>query len=75
MTQSQRAAAFRLLHERPGVFVIPNPWDAGTARVLAGLGFEVLATTSSRRDAEGSVTREQALSCDAAAPRSLFRTR
>jgi len=68
MTQSERAAAFRLLHERPGVFVIPNPWDAGTARVLAGLGFEALATTSSglaftlgRRDAEGAVTRQQAL--------------
>ena len=68
MTQSERAAAFRLLHERPGAFVIPNPWDAGTARVLAGLGFEALATTSSglaytlgRRDAEGAVTREEAL--------------
>src|SRR5215470_11870131 len=68
MTQSERAAAFRLLHERPGAFVIPNPWDAGTARILAALGFEALATTSSgyafslgRRDAEGAVTREQAL--------------
>ena len=68
MTQSERATAFRLLHERPGAFVIPNPWDAGTACVLAGLGFEALATTSSgfaftlgRRDAEGAVTREEAL--------------
>ncbi|HKA48610.1 MAG TPA: isocitrate lyase/phosphoenolpyruvate mutase family protein [Candidatus Dormibacteraeota bacterium] len=68
MTQFERGAAFRLLHERPGAFVIPNPWDAGTAQVLAGLGFEALATTSSglaftlgRRDAEGAVTREQAL--------------
>ncbi len=68
MTQFQRAAAFRLLHERPGAFVIPNPWDAGTARMLAGLGFEALATTSSglaatlgRRDAEGAVTRDETL--------------
>ena len=68
MTQSERAVAFRLLHERPGAFVIPNPWDAGTARMLAGLGFEALATTSSglaftlgRRDAEGAVTRQEAL--------------
>lgn len=45
-TQAQKAAAFRALHERPGVFVIPNPWDAGTARLLAALGFEALATTS-----------------------------
>jgi 2-methylisocitrate lyase-like PEP mutase family enzyme len=68
MTQSERAEAFRRLHERPGAFVIPNPWDAGTARILASLGFEALATTSSglayslgRRDAEGAVTREEAL--------------
>src|SRR5580692_7739336 len=38
--------AFRALHERPGAFIIPNPWDAGTARLLAALGFEALATTS-----------------------------
>lgn len=68
MTQTERATAFRRLHERPGAFVIPNPWDAGTARVLAGLGFEALATTSSglaftlgRRDAEGVVRRDEAL--------------
>lgn len=68
MTQSEKAAAFRLLHERSGAFVIPNPWNAGTAQVLAGLGFEALATTSSglaftlgRHDAEGAVTREEAL--------------
>jgi 2-methylisocitrate lyase-like PEP mutase family enzyme len=46
-TQAELAQAFRELHERPGVFIIPNPWDVGTARVLAGLGFEALATTSS----------------------------
>mgnify|MGYP001156570495 FL=1 len=39
-------AAFRALHERPGAFVIPNPWDVGSARFLAALGFEALATTS-----------------------------
>lgn len=45
-TQFQKAAAFRALHERDGAFVIPNPWDIGTARLLAHLGFEALATTS-----------------------------
>jgi 2-methylisocitrate lyase-like PEP mutase family enzyme len=47
MTQRERAERFRALHERGGAFVIPNPWDAGSARLLAGLGFEALATTSS----------------------------
>ncbi|HEY1369097.1 MAG TPA: isocitrate lyase/phosphoenolpyruvate mutase family protein [Gaiellaceae bacterium] len=45
-TQQQRAEAFQALHES-GTFVIPNPWDAGSARVLEALGFEALATTSS----------------------------
>jgi 2-methylisocitrate lyase-like PEP mutase family enzyme len=45
-TQAEKGAAFRALHERPGCFIIPNPWDAGTARLLAALGFEALATTS-----------------------------
>jgi 2-methylisocitrate lyase-like PEP mutase family enzyme len=45
-TQADKAEAFRALHERPGAFIIPNPWDAGTARLLASLGFEALATTS-----------------------------
>lgn len=44
--RSGKATAFRALHGRPGAFVIPNPWDAGTARILAALGFEALATTS-----------------------------
>ncbi len=44
--QAAKAAAIRALHARPGAFVIPNPWDAGTARILAGFGFEALATTS-----------------------------
>src|SRR5215470_2452625 len=43
---AEKAAAFRALHARPGAFIIPNPWDAGTARLLASLGFEALATTS-----------------------------
>jgi 2-methylisocitrate lyase-like PEP mutase family enzyme len=68
MTVSQRdkAARFRALHEEPGTFVIPNPWDAGSARVLSGLGFVALATSSGasagmlgRRD--GKVTRAEAL--------------
>ena len=45
-TQEQKAADFRELHEG-GVFIIPNPWDAGSARVLEALGFKALATTSS----------------------------
>ena len=46
LTQSEKARAFRALHERQGAFIIPNPFDAGTARLLAHLGFEALATTS-----------------------------
>lgn len=45
-THLEKAAAFRALHERPGAFIIPNPWDAGTAKLLAVMGFEALATTS-----------------------------
>ena len=45
-TQAEKGDAFRALHEREGAFIIPNPWDVGTARLLAGLGFEALATTS-----------------------------
>jgi 2-methylisocitrate lyase-like PEP mutase family enzyme len=45
-TQREKALAFQALH-RDGVFVIPNPWDAGSAKVLAALGFQALATTSS----------------------------
>jgi len=63
-TQQQKAEAFVALHQRPGCFVIPNPWDAGTAKMLAGLGFEALATTSAgvsfilgRRDGVGEVSR------------------
>lgn len=45
-SQMEKASAFRTLHGRAGAFVIPNPWDAGTARLLEALGFEALATTS-----------------------------
>jgi len=45
-TPLEKSIAFRALHERPGAFVIPNPWDAGTAKLFASLGFEALATTS-----------------------------
>jgi 2-methylisocitrate lyase-like PEP mutase family enzyme len=45
-TQMEKAELFRALHERPGAFIIPNPWDAGTAKLLAAMGFEALATTS-----------------------------
>ncbi|MEX1993225.1 MAG: isocitrate lyase/phosphoenolpyruvate mutase family protein [Steroidobacteraceae bacterium] len=45
-TQLQKAEAFRALHARKAAFIIPNPWDLGTARILERLGFEALATTS-----------------------------
>jgi 2-methylisocitrate lyase-like PEP mutase family enzyme len=66
MTQIERANRFRALHQRDGVFLIPNPWDAGSARVLEHLGFEALATSSTasagtlgRRD--GRISRDEAL--------------
>jgi 2-methylisocitrate lyase-like PEP mutase family enzyme len=46
ITQLEKAQRFRELHQRPGAFVIPNPWDVGSTRILAGLGFKALATTS-----------------------------
>jgi 2-methylisocitrate lyase-like PEP mutase family enzyme len=45
-TQVEKGQAFRALHQRKGAFIIPNPWDIGSARMLAHLGFEALATTS-----------------------------
>jgi 2-methylisocitrate lyase-like PEP mutase family enzyme len=45
-SQAQKAAEFEALHKAPGCFVIPNPWDPGSARILAGLGFKALTTTS-----------------------------
>lgn len=68
ITQTDKAEVFRSLHNRNGVFVIPNPWDAGSAKILASLGFEALATTSAglafslgKPDGEGAVTRTEAL--------------
>jgi 2-methylisocitrate lyase-like PEP mutase family enzyme len=67
-TQRERGEAFRDLHQRPGLFAIPNPWNAGSAKMLAALGFEALATTSAgfafsigKPDVEGAVTREETL--------------
>jgi 2-methylisocitrate lyase-like PEP mutase family enzyme len=68
VTRDQKYKTFRALHERPGAFVIPNPWNAGTARILAALGFEALATTSAgyafavgRRDSAAGLTRDEIL--------------
>src|SRR5580700_7360044 len=46
LTRAEKGLAFRALHERDRAFIIPNPWDVGTARLLEHLGFEALATTS-----------------------------
>src|SRR5215510_3462289 len=66
--QMTKAEAFKALHDRPGVFAIPNPWDAGSAKLLASLGFEALATTSAgfafslgKPDGSGAVNREEAM--------------
>lgn len=63
---SDARAAFRRLHEGDGIFVIPNPWDTGTARILAAMGFPALATTSagmafSLGMRDGQASREQML--------------
>jgi 2-methylisocitrate lyase-like PEP mutase family enzyme len=67
-TQVEKARSFRALHERSGAFIVPNPWDAGSARILTALGFEALATTSlglssslGRRDGAGAVSRREVL--------------
>jgi 2-methylisocitrate lyase-like PEP mutase family enzyme len=66
MTTSEKAQQFQALHNTAGAFVIPNPWDAGSARILAGLGFKSLATSSyaaalvlGRRD--GEMMRDEVL--------------
>jgi len=63
---TERIARFRALHQAARAFVIANPWDAGSARVLAGLGFEALATSSGAQAGvlgrkDGAVTRDEAL--------------
>jgi 2-methylisocitrate lyase-like PEP mutase family enzyme len=65
-TQSEKATRFRILHDGPDAFVIPNPWDAGSALLLGGLGFQALATSSAASatvlgQRDGSLTRDQAL--------------
>jgi 2-methylisocitrate lyase-like PEP mutase family enzyme len=66
VTQGEKAIRFRALHAGPGILVIPNPWDVGSARILAGLGFQALATSSAasasalgKRD--GRLSRDEAL--------------
>src|SRR5574337_1852533 len=66
VTLNEKAARFRALHDGPGAFVIPNPWDIASARILTGLGFQALATSSAasacamgRKD--GGLTRDEAL--------------
>ena len=63
-----KAEAFKQLHEQAGIFVVPNPWDAGSAKVLASIGFKALATTSAglayslgKPDGHASITREDTL--------------
>ena len=64
--QLEKALRFRALHEAPGVFVIPNPWDVASAQLLTGLGFHALATSSAAAACtvgkkDGMLTREEAL--------------
>ena len=68
MTASDAVSRFRALHGRAGLFVMPNPWDAGTAKLLADFGFEAIATSSAalawtlaQPDATGGVTRDIAI--------------
>jgi 2-methylisocitrate lyase-like PEP mutase family enzyme len=66
VSQADKAKKLRALHEAPGAFVIANPWDAGSARLLQGLGFLALATSSGAKAGvlgkrDGKVTREEAL--------------
>ncbi len=64
MNQAGKGQIFLALHEREGAFIIPNPWDVGTARMLARVGFEALATTSagyafSAGQRDNTISREQ----------------
>jgi len=67
-SQAEKGRLFKERHGKPGILILPNPWDAGTAKLLASLGFEALATTSlgmsnalGRVDGEGSVSRAELL--------------
>ena len=66
MTQHERAVAFAALHRGPRPFIIANVWDAGSARIMAGMGFQALATSSGAAAntlgrLDGQVTREEAI--------------
>jgi 2-methylisocitrate lyase-like PEP mutase family enzyme len=66
ITQQEKAARFRALHEAPGAFIIPNPWDVGSARILTKMGFPALATSSGASAAalglrDGGLTQHEAL--------------
>ena len=66
LTRNEKAVRFRALHDDLGVFLIPNPWDVGSARILAGLGFQALATSSAASASavgrtDGGLSREEAL--------------
>jgi len=68
VAQTGKYDTFCALHERPGAFVIPNAWDAGTARILTAMGYEALATTSAglafalgKRDSAAALTRDEVL--------------
>jgi 2-methylisocitrate lyase-like PEP mutase family enzyme len=56
VTQSDKAKQFRALHEAPEAFVVANVWDGGSARVMAGLGFAALATSSGASASWAGVT-------------------
>ena len=66
ITQHDKALRFQALHQRTGAFVMPNPWDAGSARLLAGLGFPALATSSGAAAGtlgrcDGAISRDESL--------------
>ncbi|WP_346316089.1 isocitrate lyase/phosphoenolpyruvate mutase family protein [Chitinophaga sp. YIM B06452] len=68
ISPAARAEVFRSLHRQPGIFAVPNPWDAGSAKMLETLGFKALATTSAglayslaKPDGHASITREETL--------------
>ena len=66
LSQNEKAERFLSLHQRAGAFVIPNPWDVGSAKILAGMGFQALATSSAASamamgSRDGLLTREQSL--------------
>ncbi|WP_297845421.1 isocitrate lyase/phosphoenolpyruvate mutase family protein, partial [Pseudomonas sp.] len=68
MSITEKALMFQSYHSRSRPLIIPNPWDAGSAKILAALGFEALATTSAglafslgKRDTEGALSRDEVL--------------